>query len=551
MKNKISGVLSLGILALLVLTSLVSAVTLTSSSDTLLQAGGSFTLSISGATAGATVSFTSTSVTDADGTVFSLPAIAPLTGPSGTTSSIVYTTTDFEFKFGKKYSVTVTAVDNHATPLDASDDTNATKTLTFVQSSFYEGENQGELTISDLGFDNNDFGDDEDYWYPLDDVEVTFNVENKGDWKIKDIEIEACLWDESEGECVMDEGDMDVDNDNFDLKSGKDLDIKMTFKVDIDKLNEDSKDYTFYIKAIGEIDDSDSAYDGKTTGDSDLQENIEMAIDDEFVILDNIETAETVSCGSEVQITADVWNIGNDDQEKVYVIIYNKALGINEKVAVGDIDSFEDAKLDYTLKIPQNAEEKQYDLTLSVYNEDKDIFENDNDDIAEFFHSIKVEGCEATAGAGLVPLISVSADLASEAKAGQEMIVKVTIANTGAQKALLNIGISGNAGWSSLTNIDKTVLNLEVGQSAEVLIKLKVNKDVSGEKNFDLVITEGDKILSRQVSVVIEEASVFPGITGLFTGENSNFYLWGIGALNVLLVLIIIIVAVRVVRKKE
>lgn len=550
MKNKILGVLSLGILALLVLTSLVSAVTLSATTPSTLPlttGAHTFTIDVTG-TAGEVITFSGlSSIEENSKTItFTLPVPITMANPAVPQPiTISYNVPpDFKFSFGKPYS----------TILNATGATSGTaeQTISFVQTSFYEGDNNGELAISDLDFKDNDFGDDEDYWYPLDDIEVTFNVENKGDWKIKDIEIQACLWDESESECVMDEGDMDIDNDNFDLKSNKDLDVKMTFKVDIDKLNEDSNDYTFYIKAVGEIDDSESpSYDGKTTGVSDTQENLEITVDDEFAVLDNIETVEATSCGSELQITADVWNIGKEDLEKVYVLIYNKALGINEKVTIGDIDSFEDAKLDYTVKIPQNAEEKQYDLTLSVYNEDKDIFENDNDDIAEFLHPIKVEGsCGAEAETG-VPLISVSADLTSEAKAGQEMIVKVTIANTGAQKALLNIGISANADWSSLTNIDKTVLNLEAGQSAEVLIKLKINKDASGEKAFDLVITEGNKILSQPVTVTIEKASIFPGITGLFTGDNSNFYLWGIGALNVLLVLIIIIVAIRVVRKKE
>ena len=57
--------------------------------------------------------------------------------------------------------------------------------------------------------------------------------------------------------------------------------------------------------------------------------------------------------------------------------------------------------------------------------------------------------------------------------------------------------------------------------------------------------------MSSQVSVTVEEAQKSL-ITGLLSGlGDDNMYLWGIGALNLILVLIIIFVAVRVVKKKE
>ena len=61
-------------------------------------------------------------------------------------------------------------------------------------------------------------------------------------------------------------------------------------------------------------------------------------------------------------------------------------------------------------------------------------------------------------------------------------------------------------------------------------------------------LTTDEKVISQPVSVLVEKAG-FSLITGnIVLGEN--WYLWGIGALNIILVLIIIIVAVRLVRKK-
>ena len=91
------------------------------------------------------------------------------------------------------------------------------------------------------------------------------------------------------------------------------------------------------------------------------------------------------------------------------------------------------------------------------------------------------------------------------------------------------------------------------GKSKDVLMTFNVNKDVSGDKLFNIdVLSEGESVLKQSVSITIEKASGFnlSGITGNIISEG-NWYLWGIGALNVLLVIIIILVAIKVAKKSE
>ena len=79
---------------------------------------------------------------------------------------------------------------------------------------------------------------------------------------------------------------------------------------------------------------------------------------------------------------------------------------------------------------------------------------------------------------------------------------------------------------------------------------LLVNADVEGKKTFSLDLTnENKKVIPQPVEVVIEKAgfNLF-GATGAVIG-NKNWYVWAIGALNIVLVLIIILVAVRLVKK--
>ncbi len=340
---------------------------------------------------------------------------------------------------------------------------------------------------------------------------------------------------------------IDGKEDKFDLDEDDDEEvITINFKLDEDAINEmdaSSSAYVFYIWATGEYADNNnktSTYESK---------NIDLQIENNFVILDNIEISESASCGSEVQVTADVWNIGEDKQDDVYVIIYNKALGINQKVTIGDIKYFENENLEATVLLPEDADEESYILEFYVYNDNSDIYESNNEDEDESRYSkeIIVEGsCSTT------PKVSVIANLESEsAVAGKEIVIKATVTNLGTKTStyLLN---AGNTEWASLVSIDKNSFTLDAGKSEEVLITLNVNKDASGEKEFSIDLVEGNNVLTQPVKVVIEQPSLFPNITGLISGvAGDNWYLWGIGALNVLLVLIIIIVALKVSKKQE
>ncbi len=325
------------------------------------------------------------------------------------------------------------------------------------------------------------------------------------------------------------------------MSDGHDTTITVNFQIDkLSKLQEDNTDnYKFYVWATGNDEDTSEKTSVSTS------EDVTLDIDDDFVVIDNIQfSSDTVSCGSELQVTADVSNIGNSDEDNVYVIIYNKELGINQKVEIGDINSLDSENLDATINLPNDATEKQYDLIFRVYDEDNDIFENDNSDEAEFFAPITLDSCST------IPPASVSANVLSDVKSGQEFEVKLTITNADTKVNTFNIALSGYSTWASLVNLEKTSVTLNAGESQDVLINLKANDDASGNQNFNVEITEGNKFLSQSVPVTVVKSSFFPSITGLFTSGN-NWYLYGIGALNLFLVLIIIVVAVRISRKKE
>lgn len=402
------------------------------------------------------------------------------------------------------------------------------------------GDNGGDLEIkiddiNNKGFSGKEFGKD-DEWFLLDEIEVDIEVKNNNDDdKIKDIEISWGLYNKDTGDWYID----DEEND-FNLNDGDDKTITISFKLDddIDELAEG--DYTLYVWANGKIND-----DSKTpVCASDFDDGISIVSDEsDFVVLYDIQIPEISQCDSQVQITADVWNIGDDEQEKVNVRVYNYELGIDEVYEIGDIDEFDSKKLDILITIPKDAKEKSYNLIFEVRDEDNDVYENDfDDDKSEFDRELRIEGnckVEVTAKA------TVSAEMSSGGKAGESLVIKVTIENTGDDTTTYTINPASYSTWASSADIDSNTFTLDKGKSKEVLITLNVKKDVSGEKTFSIeLLSENQLVTTQPVSVAIEDSSFFSKLSG-----ESNAWLWGIGFLNIVLVVIIILVAVRIVKK--
>jgi hypothetical protein len=546
MKNKIFSLFGLAILTLLVLTSFASAqIAFGNNADTTFSqtTGDILSIAFTGVTGVNTVVPTYSTVADSTGKTITFSPVSPttVTSPFNITSAI---TSGFNFEM-KQYSTILTLTEMNGTTIV---DTPITQTLTFTQTAFcsWDGNNATnlnddlEVSIKNINVVSG-YGEDKE-WYPEDEVEVEVKVKNtNNNDHIRNIVLEWGLFDKKTGKWAMEV----TDENDFSLKDGEDKTLTLKFKLDNLDENFDELDGTnlvFYARARGDV-DADTEY---TACASDLEEGISLTIESDFVILNDIRLPETNNCGSQVQITGDVWNIGDNNQNNVYIVVYNKDLGINEKVTIGDIDAFDDGKLDILVKVPQNVEEKTYTLALWVYNEDDEVYQNGNDDESKADVLLKVEGSCSN-----LPLASVAANLQSETKAGQDLIVKATVANTGSVQKTFGIELTGYEDWATLVSVDKTTLDLKSKATGDVLVTLKVNKDASGEKTFNVLVKDGVKILSQPVTATFEKSSILSALTGLVSGTGDNLYLWGIGALNLVLVLVIIFVAIKVVKGKK
>ena len=379
----------------------------------------------------------------------------------------------------------------------------------------------------------------EDYkWYPGDDIEISVKTENNGDADMENIELSWCLYDTDNNECVI----SDTEN-SFDLDSGDSDTSTIQFTINPDDLNSDVRDYQFVVGATGRI--TEGTNKGNYSCISDYKD-ISMQVEKNLVILSKINIPDVAQCGSEIPISADVYNIGSKNQEDLSVLITSSALGINKKIDFSKVKSFDKEKLDTTLTIPTGLQEKSYTLNFEVVDSSGDVYQSDKTDVSSDYTALlNVQG-----SCVIIPTATISATLISGGKAGEQTVIKATIINTGGQNSTtFNVAASGYTDWASSVKLDSNTITLSPGQSKEVSFTFDVNKDVSGDKTFYIEVVSNNEMIVRQpVPVTIQKSSsILSGLSGI-TGDN--WYLWAIGALNIILVIVIIIVAVKVTKRK-
>ncbi len=546
MKTKILSILSLSILSLIVLSSIIIASPFTTNPTSLnYQTSSAQTITITNPTPSTPINidFPSTiTIQGEDGYSVVFDVTGQKTGITSTSSIIVDPQTTIDFS---KFDL---GVDSYTANLVINSDIDSKTVLVEITSNNYcESANPGELDLNIDGISVNGFSEDDNEWYPTDEVEIEVQVDNNGDEDIDNIEIEWCLYDNENKNCVIEETESDID-----VKDGDDETVTFTFTVDPDDLESDVTDYTLYVRATGEV--ADGTFEGDDSCASD-SEDIEMMLSDDFVVLSNIKVEPaSVSCGNQATITADVWNIGNDDQDDVSVELRltDPALKISKTETLDSVDAFDKEDVSFTVEVPKGTAEKTYNINLLVTDEDGDVFENDDDTKSTFTTQLKVEG---NCGPEVIETkVIVSPVLESGGKAGEQLVVKVGVTNSGTTSSTFNIDVSGFDDWASGDYAPKT-LTLNAGQSGDFKVTLTPNQDAVGKQTFSTEIqAQGSTTPVRKtVELDITKASggiKFPGITGGVSGiiNKNNWYLWGIGLLNLLLVIVIIVVAVRIAR---
>ena len=155
---------------------------------------------------------------------------------------------------------------------------------------------------------------------------------------------------------------------------------------------------------------------------------------------------------------------------------------------------------------------------------------------------LEVIGCVPSSTSGR--LSSINAALDSDAKAGEELVVRATITNLDSKANTFTISAAGFEDLAELDSISPRQLTLNAGESKDVSITLLVDADASGDNSFTIESQSGDKIDSRELSDSLAESQ--SSLSNLFKG---NSLIWVVAIINVILIILIIIVAVRISRR--
>lgn len=400
----------------------------------------------------------------------------------------------------------------------------------------------GKLSISDISSDisvTKGYGSDTD-WYPFDSVKIKADINNyDGSNKISGINVKYGLYDATRGIWIISSHSA---GGSFSLKSNDIKTVTIDFQLDqLSKFNnvQNGDSVVLYVWATGN--------DNGVQTSSYVSEPINMQFDSDFIILDNVQFVQSpIACGSQAEVTADVINIGSDDQSNVAVKVYNANLGINQKVTIGDINTMEKGKLDFTFNIPSDANEGDYSITLLPIDSNGNQYESSNNDVSQATGTLTV-----SSSCIFNPKLTVTAS-STTATAGQEVDVTASITNTASTTRTFLLTATNYDSWATLTSVTPATLILSPAQTQQVLVKLNANADASGDQTFNIQLTGDGKIIPQPITVTVQKA---PGFFSFLTGNatsalKGNWYLWAIGGLNVLLLVIIVVVAVRVSRKK-
>ncbi len=436
--------------------------------------------------------------------------------------------------------------------------------VTFTNSFCDDGAvNDTELELN-VDISNTGEGDD-NAWIPLDNIEIDVEFENKegSDFDMDDVIIELNIFETgSSSDIASDMIWFSTDDEKAEIgnidEDEKDSHL-FEFRVDPSEVNDGN--HILVIKAYPKGEESEtcidysSDFDNSDFGTDDFLADISIDLEneqDKMVVVDTTSYPAAIDafCDSNVLFEPAIYNIGSDDfADQIKVTLFNQELGVNlEDVILGDFDSGDSATALFSFNVPSNAVEKTYTLqmeTLYDYDNDDDTYDESSEDVFNAYLVVK-GNCEGSSTTGTGKAV-VSAALESGGSAGEDMVVRATITNTGNNVATYIVNAAGYAEWASTASASPAALTLAKGESGSVLVTLAVKEGVSGSKTFNLEVVSGNELVAQQPVSVTVQAKSSGFLTGLAIGDNA--YLWGLGALNVILIVAIIIVVVRVLRK--
>ncbi len=217
---------------------------------------------------------------------------------------------------------------------------------------------------------------------PGSDVEFKMEIENRftneEDLEINDIESQVTIEEIDDGD------DLEEEADEFDLNAGKDKTIIIKFDIPL-KIDEDTFDAVIDIE--GE-DENGTAHDIRWILD------LEVEKEKHDIIISKLSlNPTTVSCSRTAALSAEITNLGRDEEDEAALEILSHELGISFRQENIELEEgVDNAEYEKTLaiKVPEGQEAGIYPITINTY------FDNDDLDDSKTIE-LNVKDCEKAA----------------------------------------------------------------------------------------------------------------------------------------------------------
>ena len=394
---------------------------------------------------------------------------------------------------------------------------------------------------SDIKIVDWDITEDDEDFYPGDKIEIEVEVENDADDEIEDITVEAILYDTTDGKRL----DI-IKSEEFDLDEDEDDTVELILEIpeDIDTDN----DLIVFVSTYEDGNDNEQC-------DWEYEDGLDFKRRKHDVNIEKILISpSTVKAGKTVDVKVDVENVGDRDEEDVYVKVKNGELSVDKRSELFDVDSYEKGDDDeysvtITFTVPEDAEEDNYDLEIQVYDDDNEIYPSGTKFVTLFVEGTGQSSTTTPTPTGSVIISTEGAP--EEVEQGISFSIPVKLANTADETKEYTITVSNTGDWAEATSEIEAFLTAE--QSSIYYITIMPKADAAGGKHSATInIKEGTALIAtKTLSFTIPETtSPITGGTvidvddesdGFFQNLFSGTTLWIIGDLVLILVAIFFI----------
>jgi uncharacterized membrane protein len=245
-------------------------------------------------------------------------------------------------------------------------------------------------------------------------------------------------------------------------------------------------------------------------------------------ILD-VDMDKTVEAGSLLSINVVIKNVGYEELQDVFVVISSDELGIEKKVYFYDLqsqdctDNCDDNEQDsaqktVTLKVPENAKEGMYKITVEAHN---------SDTVQKVTKEVFVSGGQ-TATNVFVPINS------KEMHVGETVSYDLIIVNSG--KKIVAYQLMPEANGNIVVTVDEPIVTIPAGTSKTVKVNVKASSE--GTCNFAVNLMSDNKLVQKvNLNATVVKGRAIKNITALTI------------ALAVIFIVLLIVLIVLLTRK--